>query len=52
MEHYLAQMQKDMELRGFADNIKEYYFRHITGFLKPCSARRLTRCLKWDGIPS
>ncbi len=34
MEHYLTQMQKDMELRGFADNTKEYYFRHVTRFLK------------------
>lgn len=34
MEHYLAQLEKDMELRGFSGNSKDYYFRHVEAFLK------------------
>lgn len=34
MERNLKKLQEDMELRGFADNTKEYYFRHVEAFLK------------------
>jgi len=34
MEQYLRKLQEDMELRGFADNTKDYYFRHVKEFLK------------------
>lgn len=34
MEQYLKKLQEDMELRGFTDSTKEYYFRHVSAFLK------------------
>ena len=34
MQYYLQLMQRDMDLRGFSSNTKDYYPRHILRFLK------------------